>query len=77
MPPAAQTQSVRGWVGPAPTPHSPVARAYPSLRFSLFSQFDVRLTVLSRNNEERAVSPTKSHVFYIHKLFTIMTIVNK
>lgn len=70
MPLAAFKLRLRGKVGPAPTLHSPVTRAYPSLRFRRFFHYVVRLTVPSKNIENHAKFFSKSHDFDIHKLFT-------
>jgi hypothetical protein len=61
MPLVEQGFDMRGRVGPAPTPLSPVARAYPSPRFRRFFHFVVRLTVLSMNKSDRATFLPKCH----------------
>ncbi len=49
---------------------SPVARAYPSLRFQRIFQAVVRWTVLSKNEPERGDGWAACHVFDMHNLFT-------
>lgn len=70
------TRLKQGTDKPALTALSPVARAYPNLRFRRNFQAVVRLAVLSRNEEDDGKLSAESHVFVLHNLFTTSVMVN-
>lgn len=79
MPPARDDSRLdpEGRAKPALANLSPVARAYPSLRFRRVFQAVVRWTVLSKNESESAVKGRFCHGFVLHNLFTDSGKVNK